>query len=201
MGTSGSQLLTRVSRCKELKEGKKAKVSRKKITAPPQGNHFSNLSSRQSEIQSISLHWMVIFLAAYLGFFSFFQFLCNGETRVSNWDPDVPMFVGSDGTARHAWKGQIAKLQVWNRALSEESARKNYFRRAPRQARKKDCSPRTNSVERLPSRIKEIPARACLDIVFTAPDSNVLDLDGNSWLSTKASVTKLAEDFQRDQSV
>src|SRR5258708_40242463 len=65
-----------------------------------------------------------IVLLAYLGNFIILSILMQRETRLSNWDTAVPMFVGSDGTARHAWKGQIAKLQVWNRALSDELARK-----------------------------------------------------------------------------
>src|SRR6266404_9012661 len=83
------------------------------------------LSEWESRAETwLSLRRASIFLMAYLGIFIILSIPLQSETRLSNWDTAVPMFVGSDGTARHAWKGQIAKLQVWNRALSDESARK-----------------------------------------------------------------------------
>ena len=144
-----------------------------------------------------SLRRASIFLAAYLGFFFLLSIPLQRETRLSNWDPDVPMFVGSDGTARHAWKGQIAKLQVWNRALSEESARKlTSGVPAPEAEEGLLASYEFSGAPPFEDQKKSLPALAWIS---SSPprDSNVLDLNGSSWLSTKASVTKLAEDFQR----
>jgi len=107
----------------------------------------------------------------------------------------------SDGTARHAWKGQIAKLQVWNRALSEESARKiTSGEPAPGAEEGLLASYEFSGAPPFEDQKKSLPALAWISS-SQPPDSNVLDLDGNSWLSTKASVTKLAEDFQRTKSV
>jgi VanZ family protein len=138
-----------------------------------------------------------LFLVAYLGFFFLLSIPLQRETRLSNWDPDVPMFVGSDGTARHAWKGQIAKLQVWNRALSEESARKlTSGEPAPGTQTGLLASYEFSGAPPFEDQEKALPA---LIWISSSPprDSNVLDLNGSSWLRTKASVTRLTEALQR----
>src|SRR5258706_14853190 len=82
------------------------------------------LSEWESRAETwLSLRRASIFLLAYLGIFIILSIPMQRETRLSNWDTAVLMFVGSDGNARHAWKGRIAKLHVWNRACSENVAR------------------------------------------------------------------------------
>ena len=39
------------------------------------------------------------------------------QTRLSNWDPQCALFVGNDASGERGWKGQVSRLQVWNRAL------------------------------------------------------------------------------------
>ncbi len=132
-----------------------------------------------------SLRRACIFLLAYLCFFFTLTILLQRETRLSNWDTTAPMFVGSDGTARHAWKGQIARLQVWNRALSDESAQK------------------LTAGETAPD--SETGLLASYEFAGAPPysdqsppyDSKVLDLNGSSWLSTKDPVTDLTEELKR----
>jgi glycopeptide antibiotics resistance protein len=144
-----------------------------------------------------SLRRASIFLVVYLGFFFLLSIPLQRETRPSNWDPDAPMFVGSDGTARHAWNGQIAKLQVWNRALSEESARKlTSGEFAPGTESGLLASYEFSGAPPFEDREKSLPPLAWIS---SSPprESNVLDLNGSSWLSTKTSVTKLTEDLQR----
>jgi VanZ family protein len=144
-----------------------------------------------------SLRRASLFLAAYLGLFFLLSIPLQRETRLSDWDRDAPMFVGSDGTGRHAWKGQIAKLQVWNRALSEESARKlTSGDPAPGAEEGLLASYEFSGEPPFEDQKKSLPALAWIS---SSPprESNVLDLNGSSWLSTKASVTRLAEDLQR----
>ena len=143
-----------------------------------------------------SLRRASFFLAAYLGLFFLLSIVLQRETRLSNWDMDAPMFVGSDGTARHAWKGQIAKFEVWNRAFSEESARKlTSGKPAPGAEKGLLASYEFSGAPPFEDQKKSLPALAWIS---SSPprESNVLDLNGNSWLSTNASVTRLAEDFQ-----
>jgi glycopeptide antibiotics resistance protein len=145
----------------------------------------------------ISLRRACIFLLAYLGFFFTLSIPLQRETLLSNWDTAIPMFVGSDGTPRHAWKGQISKLQVWNRALSDESARKltagdpppgteigllaSYeFTGAPPYSDQKKSLPALTWISSSPPR-----------------DSKVLELNGSSWLTTKVPATELTQKLKR----
>src|SRR5260370_34223923 len=57
-----------------------------------------------------SLRRAGIFLAAYLGFFFVLFISFQRETRFSNLDPDVAMFVCTHGTGRRASQVQVAKL-------------------------------------------------------------------------------------------
>ena len=144
-----------------------------------------------------SLRRLSFFLVAYLGFFFLLSIVLQRETRLSNWDMDAPMFVGSDGTGRHAWKGQIVKFQVWNRAFSEQSARKlTSGEPAPDMEKGLVASYEFTGAPPFEDQKKFLPALAWISS-SPPPDSGVLNLNGSSWLSTKASVARLAEDFQR----
>jgi glycopeptide antibiotics resistance protein len=136
-------------------------------------------------------------LLAYLGFFFLLSIALQRETRLSNWDTTVPMFVGSDGTARHAWKGQIAKLQVWNRPFTDESARKLTAGEAvPGTVSGLLASYDFGGAPPYNDQQKILPA---LTWISSSPprDSSVLDLNGSSWLSTKIPVTGVTQELKR----
>jgi len=46
------------------------------------------------------------------------------ETRLSNWDPQCILNVGNDASGQNPWKGQIFRLQIWNRALPDQAIRR-----------------------------------------------------------------------------
>jgi VanZ family protein len=48
----------------------------------------------------------------------------QSDTRLSNWDPRCVLFVGNDASGQNPWKGQIFRLQIWNRALSDQEVRR-----------------------------------------------------------------------------
>jgi VanZ family protein len=145
----------------------------------------------------LSLRRACIFFSAYLGFFVILSIPLQRETRLSDWDTAVPMFVGGDGTARHAWKGQIAKLQVWNRALSDESARKlTAGETAPGTETGLLASFDFTGVPPYDDQTKSLPA---LTWISSSPprDLETLDLNGSSWLATMVPVTKLTQELKR----
>jgi len=156
------------------------------------------LSEWESRAETwLSLRRASIFLMAYLGIFIILSIPLQSETRLSNWDTAVPMFVGSDGTARHAWKGQIAKLQVWNRALSDESARKlTSGEPAPGTETGLLASYELTGAPPYDDQMKSLPA---LTWISSSPprDSKTLDLNGSSWLTTMVPVTKLTQELKR----
>jgi len=145
----------------------------------------------------LSLRRAWIFFLAYLGLFLILSIPLQRETRLSNWDTAVPMFVGSDGTARHAWKGQIAKLQVWNRALSDESARKlTAGEPAPGTETGLLASYELTGAPPFADQTKSLPA---LTWISSSPprDLKTLDLNGSSWLTTVVPVTKLTRELKK----
>jgi VanZ family protein len=156
------------------------------------------LSSWEDKAETwLSLRRASTFLLAYLGIFIILSIPLQRDTRLSNWDTAVPMFVGGDGTARHAWKGQIAKLQVWNRALSEELARKlTSGEPAPGTATGLLVSYELTGAPPYDDQTKSLPA---LTWISSSPprDSKTLDLNGSSWLTTKVPVTKLTQELKR----
>src|SRR6266853_3211648 len=138
-----------------------------------------------------------IFLLTYLCVFFALAVALQRETRLSNWDTTAPMFVGSDGTARHAWKGQIARLQVWNRALSDESAQKlTSGEPAPGTETGLLASYELTGAPPYDDQMKSLPA---LTWISSSPprDSKTLDLNGSSWLTTMVPVTKLTQELKR----
>jgi VanZ family protein len=145
----------------------------------------------------LSLRRACIFLLAYLAFFFLVSIPLQRETRLSNWDTTVPMFVGSDGTPRHAWKGQIAKLQVWNHAFSQDLARKITAGEAePDTDTGLLASYDFTGAPPYHDQEKSLPPLALIS--SSAPrESNVLDLNGSSWLSTKDHVTNLTVALMR----
>lgn len=63
-------------------------------------------------------------LAVYFaGGFSASAYLQN-QTRLSNWDPRCALYVGNDASGRAPWTGKVFALEIWNRALPEETVRR-----------------------------------------------------------------------------
>ena len=86
---------------------------------------LQHLSGWEERVETcLSLRRTCIFLLVYLGFFFTISIPLQKETRLSNWDTASLMFVGSDGTAQHAWRGQISRLQSGT-GLSRRNRRVN----------------------------------------------------------------------------
>jgi glycopeptide antibiotics resistance protein len=146
----------------------------------------------------LSLRRTCVFLLVYVGFFFTISILLQRETRLSNWDTTVPMFIGSDGTARHAWKGQIAKVQIWNRALSDESARKlTAGEDAPDSETGVLASYEFTGAPPYGDRTKSLPALTWISSSQPPHDLRGLDLDGSSWLSSIVPVRDLTQELKR----
>jgi len=48
----------------------------------------------------------------------------QSETRLSDWDPRCILSVGNDASGQNPWKGQVFRLQIWNRALPDQAIRR-----------------------------------------------------------------------------
>jgi len=124
----------------------------------------------------------------------------QAETRLTNWFPDSRLLIGSDviGRAGMGWKGEISKLEFWNRALSPSVA----------MALTRGEAPRSGAPEALAAydftgsapfrdRMKFLPDLAWSAGVRAQGDPNRLVLDGGAWLVSAAPVSSLVTDLQR----
>jgi glycopeptide antibiotics resistance protein len=159
---------------------------------------LKQLSAWEERVEAwVSLRRACIFLLTYLCFFFALAITLQRETRLNNWDTTAPMFVGSDGTARHAWKGQIARLQFWDRALSDESAQKlTAGETAPGTETGLLASYEFAGAPPYIDQKKFLPA---LNWISSSPpyNSKVLDLNGSSWLGTKDPATDLTQELKK----
>jgi VanZ family protein len=122
----------------------------------------------------------------------------QSETRLSNWDPHCILFVGNDASGRNPWKGQIFRLQIWNRALPEQA-----IRRMTGQEFVDDASTGLlgsydfSSSPPYQDKTKFLPA---LDWTPEQPhftNARAPEWDARSWLSTKVPVENLTRQIKK----
>ena len=65
-----------------------------------------------------------LMLAAYFAVCFGISARLQSETRLSDWDPRCILSVGNDASGQNPWKGQIFRLQIWNRALPDQAIRR-----------------------------------------------------------------------------
>ncbi len=154
-----------------------------------------------SRLEAKLEHWLSVprasvFLALYLGFFFALSIPLQKQTRLSNWDMAAPMVVGSDGTPQHAWKGQIAKLELWDHAISDESARELT---SSENTLKKNSPLVSYEFTGAPPSSNYTQSLAPLNWVSSSQpprESAPLELDGSSWLSSIVPVQDLTSAFK-----
>jgi VanZ like family len=71
-----------------------------------------------------TLRRIAVVLLAYFACWFAFSARMQKETRLGNWLPDARMFVGNDaaGKSTGAWKGEVSKVQIWDRSLPPQVA-------------------------------------------------------------------------------
>jgi VanZ family protein len=118
------------------------------------------------------------------------------ETRLSNWEPQAILSVGNDASGQNPWRGQVFRLQIWSRALPEKAVREimggqsaadasagllgSYDFTAP--------APYLDRTNFLPE-LGWIPEQPQLT------NARAPELDGKSWLRTKAPVQNLNQEI------
>jgi VanZ like family len=121
------------------------------------------------------------------------------QTRLSNWDPNALLVVGNDAAGEAAWTGAVLRLQIWNRAIPSNLARRGLAAGA---------------------RSREAPANLLASYDFSGPpglegqthfasnlswtpslqgrlDSTGAVLDGKRWLTSGTPVPNLVAAIQR----
>ena len=66
---------------------------------------------------------VAVLLAFYFAAWVGPTWLLQLRTRLSNWDPACQLVLGNDAVEANPWNGQIARVEIWSRALPEKSIR------------------------------------------------------------------------------
>ncbi|MGP8155316.1 MAG: VanZ family protein [Candidatus Acidiferrales bacterium] len=159
------------------------------------------LSVCETALESfLTLGRAALILALYFGLWIAISVPLQKETRLSNWDPAPLLVVGNtaSGQPASAWKGEISRLEIWDRALPAALAESLTFEgpadvAAPSPLAAYDFSgspPFEDQRHFLP------------DLSWTpkAPGSTgsmSAVLDGTSWLVSRAPVSALVDDIQK----
>jgi glycopeptide antibiotics resistance protein len=141
----------------------------------------------------LSIRRVSLIAAAYLVVWFGISIPLQLLTRLSDWDASMPLLVGNDSTARHAWRGQIYRLQIWNRAVPEDLARKLTAGEVPPggDAELLASYEFTGSPPYQDQR-RTLPDLAWISSTPPPRDAKALDLDGSSWLRSVVPVSGLA---------
>ncbi|MGC1966648.1 MAG: VanZ family protein [Candidatus Acidiferrales bacterium] len=118
------------------------------------------------------------------------------EARLSNWNTGALLTIGNDASGKNPWVGEIHLVQTWDRAISNDEARRIFGairadQSAPGLLVSYDFSPTAPHRDGV-----NLPA----DLVWTPKlpanrETNFLVLDGSSWLSSQSAVPQLVQDL------
>jgi VanZ like family len=120
------------------------------------------------------------------------------ETRLSNWNPDSLLTIGNDAVGKNPWIGEIHLVQAWDRAISNDEARRILASIGPDQSAPgllvsfefSRTAPQPDGLN-LPAGLvwtPKLPANQ---------ETDSLVLDGSSWLSSHGAVPQLIHDVQK----
>jgi glycopeptide antibiotics resistance protein len=157
------------------------------------------LSGWEERVETFfSLRRVSIVLLLYLGLSFIISIPLQKETRLSNWDTNAVLLVGSDGTSQYVWRGQVFRIQIWDRAIPEEPARKlTAGEPAPGTEAGILASYEFTGPPPYEDRQRFLPALAWMSPSPPAQDAKSLNLDGNSWLSSVVPVAGLTQQLKR----
>lgn len=139
------------------------------------------------------------FIFLYFGLWLAISIPLQKDTRLSNWDPDCQLLVGNEASGRFGtpWKGEVFRLQFWNRAVPDEIARNLT---AGDSSEAEPLEPLADFVFSGPlpleDRKKFLPALSWMPAPPARQTPNPLLLDGKTWLTSKLTVPDLVKKIQ-----
>ena len=150
-------------------------------------------------------------LSVYFGLWLAISVPLQMQTRLSNWNSDSLLVVGNDspGHLSTAWKGQLFRLQLWDRPIGAEVARQLATGATADDVRAAPLADyhfaKPAELAGLPDQRNLLPPLSLIDAPINAPinappmagDPPYLTLDGRSWLISKGPVSNLVESLKR----
>jgi hypothetical protein len=137
-------------------------------------------------------------LVLYFGLWFAASIPLQQEARLSNWNPDSLITIGNDASGKNPWIGEFHLVQIWERAISNDEARRIFAAIGPDESAPGLLVSFDFSAA--------VPLRDGLnlptDFVWTPkppahPEINPLVLDGSSWLSSQAPAPQLVEALRK----
>jgi VanZ family protein len=132
--------------------------------------------------------WLLAFyLLAWLGI----SVPLQRETRLNNWDPNTVLLVGNDAGGQEPWRGQVALLQLWDRALPDTEMKNLSSGQVADQAGEGVFG--TYNFSHSPpfqDATNSLSALRWAQQNQQPTDDGKLELDGKSWLTTGEPVEK-----------
>ncbi len=125
------------------------------------------------------------------------------ESRLSNWIHDSRLVVGNDaaGHLDRAWKGDISLVQFWIRALPSNLAAEITADKITAEAASSPVATYLFSGNHSFDDQKGfLPELTWTPSMRDVPDSDVLNLNGKSWLTSQTDVSNLIQAFQEANS-
>jgi glycopeptide antibiotics resistance protein len=120
------------------------------------------------------------------------------DSRLSNWNPDVLLTIGNDASGKNPWAGQIRLLQIWDRPISNDEAR-----RISATARADQANPGPlvsydfSTSEALGGGSKLSPTLLWTPKSPAYLQTGTLALDGSSWLSSQPAIPEVVQRLQK----
>ena len=149
--------------------------------------------------KALSFGRTALIIIFYFGLWFAISIPLQEETRLSNWDPDCQLLVGNEASGRLAapWKGEVFRLQFWNRAVPDEIARNLTAggSMATESAGLLADFDFSGSVP-LEDRKKFLPAFSWTPAAPSREAPNAVLLDGEAWLTSKLAVSDLVNNIQ-----
>ncbi len=93
------------------------------------GNVVSKvLSALEQRAESrLTLRRSAVILFAYFAACTLYSIALQNQTHLGNWSANCFLVFGNDATGRHAWRGKLARAEIWDRdvgkSLAEQLAR------------------------------------------------------------------------------
>jgi glycopeptide antibiotics resistance protein len=139
-----------------------------------------------------------VVLLVYFGVCFGVSILLQQETHLSNWDAQCALYVGNDASGQRAWKGQVVRLQIWNRALPENLVHRVVARDPEVDTESGSLASYefTTASPYLDER-KFLPALTWMPGTPSFSNAQALEMDGRSWLGTKIPVADLTREIQK----
>ena len=132
----------------------------------------------------------------------FFGLVCafwvlQTRTRLSNWYADCLLFLGNDATGQNSWQGEIEKLQISDRAISDSTA----LQISSGQISRYPVPWRAEYEFKNSSKFNDIhgflPALSWLPTTPVPVATDALVLNGEYWVRSGSPIIGLIDDFQK----